>query len=89
MEMYLVKSNVDTLAPKEFGVSESNHVIGLFSDESMANAAKEKEIEKAKLTDYEDEYSRYSTTIEVIPIEVDKIYDKQDQIFLGGGFYIE
>lgn len=89
MTMYLVHRNEDNLGPHDWGVSESNHVVGLFSTESAAISAKEKAEAHAKEIDFEDEYDRRATTITIIPIEVDKFYNDEEAPYLGGASYVE
>lgn len=89
MIMYLVRRNEDTLAHHEYGVSESNYLIGIFSSEDAANLAREKAEAEAAQYDFEDEYDRCATQISIIPVELDKFYDREFQPYLGGGFYVE
>ena len=89
MLMYLVRAYVDCLAHKEYGVHDSYYAIGLFDSEEKANEAIRKAEAHARETDYEDQYDRKETTIDIIPIEVNKMYEDKEQIYLGGGFYVE
>lgn len=89
MTMYLVHRNVDCLGPLADGVCESNYIVGIFDSEEKANAAKNKEIALAKEVDYEDQYDRHKTIVSIIPMEINKEYEgDDDQIYVGGGFYI-
>ena len=87
--MYLVRRYVDGYPGGRYGVDDSYYMVGLFSDEAVANATKEKAIAQAKETDCIEQYIGRVTEIDIIPIEVDKIYDNESQIYLGGGFYVE
>lgn len=89
MTMYLVKAYVDCLAHHEYGVNDSYYVVGLFDSEEKANEAMQKAEAHARETDYEDQYDRQSTAIEIIPIEVNKMYEDKEQIYLGGSLYVE
>lgn len=82
MKMYLVRCYVDNLEPEDYGVNDAYYAIGLFSSEELAYSVME--TEKAALPTDDN-----TTEIDIIPIEVDKIYDNKTQIYLGGGFYIE
>ena len=88
MTMYLVMSYVDCLAHTAYGVHDSYYAIGLFDSEEKANEAKLKAEAHARETDYEDQYDRKSTSIIIIPIEANKIHEDEEQIYLGGSFYI-
>lgn len=89
MKMYLVRCYVDELPDNCYGVSDSYYLVGLFADEATANAVKEKVEAEAKLIDYNEEYDCHNTLVEIIEIEVDKVYEGKEQIFLGGGHYVE
>lgn len=89
MKLYLVRSFVDYLAPCEYGVNDSNYLVGVFTDETIANTVKEKAEAEAKLYDFEEQFDKHATEIDIVVIETDKIYDLNEQIYLGGGFYIE
>ena len=86
MTMYLVRVYVDCRDPMYYGVNDKYYAIGLFDSEEKAN-----EVKKAKLhvmeTCYEDKYD--IPIIDIIPIEVNKVYNAKEQIYLGGGCYIE
>lgn len=82
MKMYLVRRYVDGHQPGDYGVDDAYYAIGLFSSEELAYSVME--TEKAALPTGDD-----TTEIDILPIEVDKIYEGGDQIYLGGGFYIE
>ena len=88
MTMYLVIRNVDSLGPLDDGICEENHIVGIFDSEGKANTAMEREVAYAKEVDYEDQYDRHATTITIIPIEVNKAYEHDDQIYVSGGFFI-
>ena len=83
MKMYLVRRFSDDLPEKEYGVNDSYKLIGLFTDEAIAKAVME--MEKAAIPENKKE----TTEIDILTIEVDKIYKGDEQIYLGGGFYIE
>lgn len=83
MKMYLVRRFSDDLPEHDYGVSDSYKLIGLFTDESIANAVKETEIAAIP------ENKKDTMEIDLLTIEVDKIYKGSEQIYLGGGFYIE
>lgn len=89
MKMYLVRRYEDSLPEREYGVSDGYYAVGLFDSEEKANEAKEKAIALAKTTDYKDEYGCITTEIDILTIELNKTYKQDDQIYLGGGFYIE
>ena len=89
MIMYLVRRYEDSLPKGEYGVSDGYYAVGLFDSEEKANEANEAAINQAKSTDYSDQFGRIKTEIEIIPIEVNKAYEPDDQIYLGGACYIE
>lgn len=89
MKMYLVCRYVDKLGNMDYGVNDANYLVGLFDSEEKANTAMQKAVTLAKETDFEDEYYRQETAIHIIPVETDKFYEEKEQIFLGGGFYVE
>lgn len=89
MKMYLVRRYVDEKPDGEYGVCDSNYLVGLFTDEAVANAVKEKAEAEAKLIDFNEQYDCHKTEIDIIEIEVNRIYEAEEQIYLGGGFYIE
>lgn len=83
MKMHLVRRFSDNLPVHDYGVSDAYYAVGLFTDENIANAVME--MEKANIP-----YDKKETTVvDVLTIEVDKIYKGKEQIYLGGGFYIE
>ena len=82
MMMYLVRRYVDGHKPGDYGVDDAYYAIGLFSSEQIAYSVME--AEKAALPTGDD-----TTEIDVLPIEVDKIYEGEAQIYLGGGWYLE
>lgn len=82
MKMYLVRRYVDGHQPGDYGVDDAYYAIGLFSSEELAYSVME--TEKALLPTGDN-----TTEIDILPIEVDKIYEGEAQIYLGGGFYIE
>ena len=81
MKMFLVRRYVDNFTGS-WGIDDSYYAIGLFSSEELAYSVME--TEKAALPTGDD-----TTEIDILPIEVDKIYENGEQIYLGGGFYIE
>ena len=81
--MYLVRRYSDDLRKHDYGVYDDYRLIGLFSDEAVAKAVME--TEKAAIPKDKKE----TMEIDMFAIEVDKIYKGNEQIFLGGGFYIE
>lgn len=83
MKMYLVRRYSDDLCAQDYGVCDDYRLIGLFSDETVAKAVME--TEKAAIPKDKKE----TMEIDMFAIEVDKIYKGNEQIFLGGGFYIE
>lgn len=83
MKMYLVRRFSDNLREHDYGVNDSYGLIGLFTDESVANAVMKMENEAIPKDKKE------TTEIDILTIEVDKIYKGDEQIYLGGGFYIE
>ena len=83
MKMYLVRRFSDDLPEHDYGVNEAYYAVGLFTDEKIANAVME--MEKANIPDNKKE----TTEVDILTIEVDKIYKGKEQIYLGGGFYIE
>lgn len=89
MQMYLVRRYVDEKPYGAYGVCDSFYIVGLFDSEEKAHAAREKAIALAKETDYEEQYSREATEIDIISIEVNKTYENDEQIYLGGSCYIE
>lgn len=80
MTMYLVRRYEDCLPDGEYGVNDGYYAVGLFSNEAIANVVKQQE--EAKQHEHETEF-------DIVTIEVNRIYNKEHQIFLGGGFYIE
>lgn len=89
MTMYLVRAYVDCLAKRAYGVHDSYYAVGLFDSEEKAKEAMQKAEANARETDYEDQYDRQFTTIDIIPIEVNKVYEGKEQVYLGGGVYLE
>lgn len=89
MKMYLVRRYVDEKAPGEYGVCDSYYAVGLFDSEEKAKEAMAKAEALARETDFEDQYSRCETVIDILVIETNKMYEADDQIYLGGGFYTE
>lgn len=81
MRMFLVRRYVDNFTGS-WGIDDAYYAIGLFSSEELAYSVMQ--TEKALLPTDDD-----TTEIDIIPIEVDKIYEENEQIYLGGGFYIE
>lgn len=82
MKMYLVRRYVDGMSERSWGVDDAYYAIGLFSSEELAYSVMQ--TEKAALPTGDD-----TTEIDIVQIEVDKIYEGGDQIYLGGGFYLE
>lgn len=82
MVMYLVRRYVDELPDGDYGTDDSYYAIGLFTSETKANEV----AEAAKAALPADDWR---TEINIMPIEVDKIYQGKEQPYLGGGFYIE
>ena len=89
MTMYLVRAYVDCLAHAEYGVHDSYYAVGLFDSEEKANEAMLKAEAHARETDYVDQYDRQETVVDIIQIEVNKMYEGKEQIYLGGGVYVE
>ena len=89
MTMYLVRRYVDEHTPGEYGVCDSYYAVGLFDSEEKAKEAAEKAEALARETDYEEQYSRCSTVVDILAIETNKMYKADDQMYLGGGFYME
>ena len=89
MTMYLVRRYVDEHTPGEYGVCDSYYAVGLFDSEEKANEAVAKAEALAMETDYEEQYSRCKTVVDILVIETNKMYEADDQIYLGGGFYME
>ena len=87
--MYLVRRYEDCLAPGNWGVCDSYYMVGLFDSEEKAKEAAEKAEALAKETDFEDQYDRCITQIDIIPIEVNKEFNPDEAIYLGGGSYLE
>lgn len=87
--MYLVRRYTDCLMPDDWGVCDSYYLVGLFDTEEKAKVAAERAEALAKEADYEDQYDRCVTQIDIIPIEVNKEFNHDEQIYLGGGSYIE
>ena len=83
MKIYLVRRFSDNLPEHDYGVNDAYYAVGLFTDENIAKAVME--MEKAAIPDNKKE----TTEVDILAIEVDKIYKGKDQIYLGGGFYIE
>ena len=87
--MYLVRRYTDEHTPGEYGVCDSYYAVGLFDSKEKANAVMKRAEALAMETDYEEQYARCKTVIDIIEIEVNKAYEVDDQIYLGGGFYLE
>lgn len=89
MKMYLVRSYVNSCPSSVYGVGNSYYLVGLFTDEASANAAKEKAEAEAKLIDFNEYWDCHITTVDIIEIDANKVYQYDDQIYLGGGHYME
>lgn len=87
--MYLVRRYVNELPQGAYGVDNSYYIVGLFDSEEKAKAAMKKAVGQARETDFDEQYECHITTIDIIPIEVNKAYKEDDQIYYGGGFYVE
>ena len=86
--VYLVIRNEDCLGPTDHGICESNSLIGIFTDQHVAYSVKANAEAVEMENDYEDEYYRRKTTICIIEVEANKIYDIKSEIYLSSACYI-
>lgn len=82
--MYMVVRYVDNLPKYEYGVDDSYYLVGIFSDKALADAMKDFREAQAKHNGYGDIMS-----FEVKEVVLNKLYGEDNEIFLGGGYYIE
>lgn len=80
MKMYLVRRITNELPFGEYGISDHYYVVGLFSSETLAIKAKEQA---------EALPAEFETEIDIIELDVNKVYPVENQPYIGGGWYIE
>lgn len=80
MKIYLVRRITDEKPSGEYEVSEHYYAVGLFTRESDARKAA---IQAEALP------VQFETEIDIVEMEIDKVYPIENQIYLGGAQYIE
>lgn len=80
MKIYLVRRITDENPYEEYGVSEHYYAVGLFAREEDAIKAKEQA---------EALPAKFETEIDIVEMEINKVYPIENQIYLGGAQYLE
>lgn len=79
--VYVVIRYADTLPEHEYGVSDDYYLVGIFKDPECALEARD--ATTFRFNEPEREF------VHVLVVEMNKEYEPNEQLFLGGGYYIE
>lgn len=82
-KLYMVILYIDGLLHREYGVNDNYYLIGIFDDKNLAEFVKQNEEMKMKNAE-----CCIGFEVEVKEVLINKVY-KDDEFYLGGGFYIE